>query len=169
MVHAGGVHGGGVMLTLATPHSRRCWQLFLRLSPYSRSSPFSGTALSQAQPSLRHSPLQPAGRSRSALSGRLGVPVPHASKGPAVFRANNLVKQSCPARAAGFERYASRPSAGPRAGRIARPTDKYPLEGGPGLAPVSGYSPNLWIWNHVHICWGTKTKIIKLMIHFTTR
>ena len=45
------------------------------------------------------------------------------------------------------DRNASRPSAGPRAGRIARPTDKYPLRGGPGLAPVSQDSPNLWIWN----------------------
>ena len=150
-VHGGGVHGGGVMLTLATPHSRRCWQLFLRLSPYSRSSPFSGTALSQAQPSLRHSPLQPAGRSRSALSAGLGVPVPpktnRNASSPAVFRAKNLAPAPRREGVRAVDRNASRPSAGPRAGRIARPTDKYPLEGGPGLAPISHYSPNGWIWD----------------------
>ena len=129
-VYGGGVHGGGVMLTLATPHSRRCWQLFLRLSPYSRSSPFSGTALSQALST-------PAGRAFPfrALRPAWAFPFrPKPIETPQVRQsfAPRILRRRPGGR--GFERSivqhcnASRPSAGPRAGRIARPkTDEDPL------------------------------------------
>jgi hypothetical protein len=150
MVHAGGVHGGGVhggggvMLTLATPHSRRCWQLFLRLSPYSRSSPFSGTALSQAlsTPAGRAFPfrtLRPAGRSRSAQN-----------------QSKRLKRSGCLSR----QQTILRPGA--REGGVRAVVHLYMLfrlygicdmplfisgKGRPGLAPVSHCSPNLWIWD----------------------
>ena len=81
------------------------------------------------QPFLRHSPL-----SGTLHSSRPGVPVPlktnrNASKGPAVFRANKLAPGR-PRRGGGSSSSgrSSRPSAFPRAGRIARPeTDEDPL------------------------------------------
>ena len=139
-VHGGGVHGGGVMLTLATPHSRRCWQLFLRLSPYSRSSPFSGTALSQAlstpagrafpfralRPAwafpFRPKPIETPQKVRLSFAPRILRPAPGTEGFRAVDRDGHL--------AAG-----RRPARGLRAGRIARPTDKYPLEGGSRSCP----------------------------------
>jgi hypothetical protein len=109
-------------------------------------SPYSAVhARRPTPPSSSH--LSPVSRAHRCL--------PHTRPSSRLGTNSTLRAKTTPGRRGrAVDRNASRPSAGPRAGRIARPTDKYPLEGGPGLAPVSHYSPNLWIWDYTCISCG---------------